>query len=404
MLPTDINPVKARKAELKKQAEAMLASAVSANRNLNETEDAKYNEFVTEIKGCEAMITRHAELSGFTVENLENGTDRVRIDPAARGEKKKVKMLPWGTEAYAEAFEDYHRFGHINAAALNIGTGSQGGYAVPLEFDTKLVEKLVNANVMRQVATVITTQSDRKIAVENSVGSADWTAETVAAHNNDSSDDDTLGQVTLSAYKLTRVSKVSNELLEDAFFDIQGWQVRKFGNAFGLAEEAAFVDGAGTTRPTGVTRGATLGVTCALHNDIAVDEILGTFHALKRAYRSNATWLMNDSTALLVRKKKDTTGQYIWQPGLQPGLPDVLLGKPVAISDFVPSADSAGKKALLFGDMSYYVIADRAPRTFQRLQELYAINGQVGFIANERTDGVLTLAEAVVYAAMGSAS
>jgi HK97 family phage major capsid protein len=289
-------------------------------------------------------------------------------------------------------------------AALNITTPSAGGYAVPTEFDRSIVEKLVNVNVMRQLADIITTAGDRKIMVENAIGSADWTAEAATATNDSGSDDDSFSQVSLSAYKLTRIVKVSEELLEDAFFDVQGYLARKFANAFGIAEEAAFVNGAGSTKPTGVVRGASAGTTFHLHNDIATDEIFDLFHSLKRAYRANGSWLINDSTALMLRKKKTSQGEYIWQNDLAGGRPDTLVGKPVFVSDSMPTADNAGNKAVLFGDFKYYTIADRTPRSFTRLNELYAANGQVGFRGVERTEGKLTLAEAIVYGAMGSAS
>jgi predicted phage gp36 major capsid-like protein len=107
---------------------------------------------------------------------------------------------------------------------------------------------------------------------------------------------------------LTRIVKVSEELLQDVFFDLQGWLARKFGNAFGIAEESAFVNGVGSTKPLGVVRSASAGSTAHLHNDIATDELIDLFHSLKRAYRANGSFLMNDSTALLIRKKKDGRG------------------------------------------------------------------------------------------------
>ncbi|MEW5921574.1 MAG: phage major capsid protein, partial [Bacillota bacterium] len=124
--------------------------------------------------------------------------------------------------------------------------------------------------------------------------------------------------------------------------------------------------------------------------------LLDVYHALKRPYRPRATWLLNDSTVKAIRKLKDSTGQYIWQPGLDAGRPDTLLGRPVSESAYVPEM-AASAKSILFGDYSYYWIADRQGRVFQRLNELYAVNGQVGFRAYQRVDGKLILAEAVVY-------
>jgi HK97 family phage major capsid protein len=396
----------AKKAEHKAAAIALNRQVAEAGRDMTETEVAQYDAHVREIKTIDAALQRFAELATFSADETIDNRGAVVLPVA--GQEDEAVENPHASKEYSKAFFAYVRKGgNVSRevmAALNIGTSSAGGYATPVEFDTTLVEKLVNANVMRQISEVISTTSDRKILIENSVGSAAWTAEAGVAHNDDGSDDDSFAQVSLSAYKLTRIVKASEELLQDAFFDIQGWLARKYGNAFGIAEEAAFVNGAGSTLPTGVVRSASAGITAHLHNDIATDELFDFYHSLKRAYRANGSFLMNDSTALLLRKKKDGQGRYIWQEGLQAGQPDVLLGRPVYISDAMPTADTAGNKAVLFGDFKYYTIMDRTPRTFTRLNELYMANGQIGFRGVERTDGKLTLAEAVVALTMGAAS
>ena len=103
---------------------------------------------------------------------------------------------------------------------------------------------------------------------------------------------------------------------------------------------------------------------------------------------------MNDTTVKALRKLKDNNGNYIWQPSVQAGQPDMILNHPYHTSAFVPEI-AAGKKVMAFGDFSYYWIADRQGRSFKRLNELYAANGQVGFLASQRVDGKLILAEAV---------
>lgn len=391
------NDLKKRKAELVVAANVLNNASMAGNRDFTPAEKEQFDGHMTEIRTIEAQLDRYAALSGFAGDDREDST----IVPVITGTEGDVS--PLASKEYRTAFFDYLRHGR-KEAALNIGTTTAGGYATETLFDHNLVEKLVNVNVMRQIASVDQSASDKKIVIENAIGSADWTAEAATATNDNGADDDSFSQVSLSSYKLTRIVKASEELLQDNFFSIEAWLVRKFANAFGIAEEAAFVNGAGTTKPLGVVRSASAGVTAALHADIAADELLGLFHSLKRAYRANGSFLMADSTALLIRRKKDTTGQYIWQQGLQAGKPDVLLGKPVYISDSMPTADNAGNKAVLFGDFSYYQILDRTPRSFTRLNELYAANGQVGFRGVERTDGKLTLAEAIVYLAMGAAS
>ena len=98
---------------------------------------------------------------------------------------------------------------------------------------------------------------------------------------------------------------------------------------------------------------------------------------------------MNDETALVLRKLKDADGNYIWNHNT-----DTIFGKSVFISDFMPNVNN-GNKPIAFGDFSYYWIADRQGRSFQRLNELYSTNGQVGFVATERVDGKIILSEGI---------
>ena len=105
-------------------------------------------------------------------------------------------------------------------------------------------------------------------------------------------------------------------------------------------------------------------------------------------------WVLNDTTVKAVRKLKDGSGQYLWQPSLTTGAPDTLLGRPVNTSAYMPTI-AAGVKSIAFGDFGYYWIADRQGRSFKRLNELYAANGQVGFLASQRVDGKLILPEAI---------
>ena len=136
------------------------------------------------------------------------------------------------------------------------------------------------------------------------------------------------------------------------------------------------------------------GVTSAAAAALTSDELIDLYHSLRTPYRQKAVFITNDNTVKAIRKLKDGTGQYMWQPGLQAGQPDTLLNRPLITSAFMPEF-AAGNKVMAFGDLSYYWIADRQGRSFQRLNELFAKNGQVGFRTFQRVDGKLTLAEAV---------
>ena len=286
--------------------------------------------------------------------------------------------------------------------ALQIGTDSEGGYLVPDEYERTLVEALEEENVFRQLAKVIRTSSgDRKIPVVATKGTASWIDEEGAYLESD----DAFGQVSIGAYKVGTMIKVSEELLNDSVFDLEAYISREFARRIGAKEEESFFTGDGSGKPLGVlaaTGGAETGVTAASATAITADELIDLFYSLKAPYRRNAVWVLNDSTIKAIRKLKDNQGQYLWQPSLTAGAPDLLLGKPVRTSAYVP-AIAADAKTVAFGDFSYYWIADRQGRSFKRLNELYAATGQVGFLASQRVDGKLILPEAIKVLAQKSA-
>ena len=278
--------------------------------------------------------------------------------------------------------------------ALQIGTDSEGGYLVPDEYERTLVEALEEENIFRQMAKVIKTSSgDRKIPVVASKGTASWIDEEGAFPESD----DSFGQVSIGAYKLGTLIKVSEELLNDSVFDLQSYISREFARRIGAKEEEAFFTGDGKGKPLGVlaaTGGAETGVTAASATAVTADELMDLYYSLKSPYRKKSMWVLNDSTIKAIRKLKDNNGQYLWQPSLTAGTPDMILGRPIKTSAYMP-AMAAGAKTIAFGDFSYYWIADRQGRSFKRLNELFAATGQVGFLASQRVDGKMILAEAV---------
>ena len=278
--------------------------------------------------------------------------------------------------------------------ALQIGTDSEGGYLVPDEYERTLVEALEEENIFRQLAKIIQTSSgDRKIPVVATKGTASWIDEEGAFTESD----DSFGQVSIGAYKLGTMIKVSEELLNDSVFDLESYISREFARRIGAKEEEAFFTGDGDGKPLGIlaaTGGAQTGVTAASATAITADELIDLFYSLKAPYRRNAVWLLNDSTIKVIRKLKDGNGQYLWQPSLVAGTPDTILGRPVHTSAYMPAV-AAAAKSVAFGDFGYYWVADRQGRSFKRLNELYAATGQVGFLASQRVDGKLILPEAV---------
>lgn len=335
-----------------------------------------------EIERLEKQATIDAELAKPTSSPLTNL-------PGSHAGKEKTGRA---SDAYKKAFWDSIRKKNYYDVtdALAVGTDTEGGYLVPDEFEKTLVQALQDQNFFRTLATIIQTSSgERKIPVVTGHGEATWMDEGGLYPESD----DTFGQVTISAYKLGTAIKVSEELINDSVFDLESYIAAEFARRVGTKEEEAFIAGDGKNKPTGVFTTASAAVTTA-GAAITFDDVMDLYHSLRNVYRNKAVWILNDTTIKALRKLKDNNGNYIWQPSVQLGQPDLILNRPYYTSVFAPDI-AAGKKVITFGDFSYYWIADRQGRSFKRLNELYAPNGQIGFLASERVDGKLILPEAV---------
>ena len=293
---------------------------------------------------------------------------------------------------YKEDFDRHLRGKVLVHNVLSEGTDADGGYLVPEDFERDIVTALEEENVIRSLAKVITTQHERKIPVATGHSTAQWTAENAAYTESNP----TFGQKQIDAFKLTDLCRVSVELLQDSAFDIEDYLMKEFARAFGIAEEQAFCVGTGVNQPTGIftANGGQVGVTAASSTAITADELISLVYSLKAPYRRNAKFLLNDATISIIRKLKDNNGAYLWQPSVQAGQPDRLLGYEIYTSPYVPTV-AAGALAIAFGDFKNYWIGDRAGRTVQRLNELYATNGQIGYVSTERVDGKVILPEGI---------
>lgn len=270
---------------------------------------------------------------------------------------------------------------------------ADGGYLVPEEYDERLIQKLTEENIIRNLGHVITTSGEHKINIAATTPAAAWIDEGGALNFGDAKFD----QILLDAHKLSVAVKVTEELLYDSAFDLESYLMDEFGKAIGNAEEQAFINGDGIGKPLGILAdkgGAETGVTTAAVGAITSDELINLVYSLKRPYRKNACFILNDQTISAIRKLKDGNGAYLWQPALTMGEPDKLLGYPVYTSSYMPLI-ATQEKPIIFGDISYYNIGDRGVRSFSALRELFAGNGMVGFVCKERVDGKLVLSEAV---------
>ena len=367
---------------------------IGSDGTMTAEDAATYDRMVDDVDRMKKEIDRLERQ-----EAIENEMNRPVSQPIVNrpddGQPKEKEKRGTATDAYKTAFWNMVRAKAMSYEihnALKIGEDDHGGYLAPDEFERTLVEALEEQNIFRQFAHVITTSSgDRKIPVVASKGTASWIDEEAAFPESD----DTFGMLSIGAFKLATTIKVSDELLHDSVFDVASYIAKEFARRIGAAEEEAFFTGNGTGRPTGIlnaTGGAETGVTSVGAN-ISFDDVIDLYYSLRSPYRRNAVFMMNDSTVRALRKLKNGSGDYLWQPSVTAGTPDTILNRPVYTSSYMPTV-AAGAKSILFGDMSYYWIADREGRTFQRLNELYAPTGKVGFLSFERVDGKLILPEA----------
>ncbi|MGX7145082.1 phage major capsid protein [Facklamia languida] len=351
----------------------------------------------------EIYASMEAEIENYTREinrlEREKEMDQVLSKPTSKpltstpvnhsGEEKTGRARNEYKQAMLNAFRS--NFRNISNI-LQEGIDPQGGYLVPEEYDERLIQGLEEENILRQLGTTIQTSGEHKINIASSKPAAAWIEEGGALTFGDA----TFDQVVLDAHKLHVAVKVTEELLYDNAFNLENHLISQFSKALANAEEESFLNGDGVNKPLGIFAakgGGEISVTTT-SDKISSDDILSLVYALKRPYRKNAAFILNDGTLAMLRKLKDSNGAYIWQPSYQQGEPDRLLGYPVYTSAFAPEV-AKGQPAIAFGDFSYYNIGDRGIRSFQELKELFAGNGMVGFVAKERVDGKLVLPEAV---------
>lgn len=297
--------------------------------------------------------------------------------------------------------------GHtIDFRTLSKLTAGAGLNTVPTDFYNRLMAHLIEtASVFQLGATVLQTSGGESIQVPKTTAHSSAAIVTEGAAI--AASDPAFGQITLGAFKYGLLIQVSRELIADTGVDLDGYLSMQAGRAIGNAFGAHAMTGTGTTQPRGISLDSTLGVTTGtgVAGVPSADNLIDLFFSVIPPYRNspNAGWLMKDSTIASVRKLKDTTNQYIWQPGLQAGYPDTILGKPV-VTDPGVAATGVNAKSVLFGDFSQYFVRVVSGLRFERSDE-YAFNTDlVTFRALLRADGALVDLTGAVKHIVGAAT
>ena len=372
-------------------AKAFVESKRDKDGLLSKEDAAAYDEMEKKIKDYSAEIERMEQM-----EKIENELNKpVNIPIVTK------PMTVNGKEKTGRASNEY-KAGMLMALRTNFkqisnvlqeGVDADGGYLVPEEYDSRLIQTLEEENIMRKLSTRITTSGEHKINIAATKPAAAWIEEGAALTFGDA----TFSQILLDAHKLHVAIKVTEELLFDNSFGLENYIIDQFGKALANAEEDAFLNGTGVGQPLGLFADKGGGTVANTVTALTTDAAIGLVYALKRPYRKNASFIINDQLIAQLRTLKDNNGAYMWQPALTAGEPDKFLGYDVYTSQYAPS------NAIAFGDYKYYNIGDRGTRSFKQLNELFAGNGMIGYVAKERVDGKLILPEAVQILKIGAA-
>lgn len=386
-----ITEILQRRNRLVEENRALLDKVEKENRaTLDESEKAVYDNRDTDINGLTFQIDELRKLDGMT------GAETRAIRPII--ETADANVNHEDTDEYRKAFTTLLRqrpgvpSSEAETRAMSSLTASAGGVLIPTILYNRIVSILRDTNVMRQLGTVINVSGPINVPFQSAFGTAYWAADS-AAYTESS---ETFGSlVAFVPQKLTGLVKVPEELIQDSLFDIESFVVSNLAMRLAAEEESKFLTGTGTAQPKGIVLDITQGVTSASPTAVSFDDLIGLEHSVKKIYRRNAKFLLGDDSVKLARMVKDTQGRYLWSPALDVKNPDSILGYPVYQSWASPAYTATTKGGVLFGDFSYYWIAQRCDMIVQRLVELYAGNGQVGYKAFLREDAHLTNPEAM---------
>lgn len=313
------------------------------------------------------------------------------------------------TDLYRKAYESWIRSGiqgldaeqrqllEQNFRALGTDTGSAGGYTVPEGFWAKVTETMKHFGGVRQVAEVVPTTTGANLPWPTNDDTSN-TGEILEEGSAVSEQDVTFGQKTLAAFTASsKMIRVSNLLLQDTGVDIEGFLSRRVGTRIGRIQNTRLTTGTGSSQPQGLITGATTGKTTAGATAITYTELIDLIHSVDAAYRAggNCGWMLHDLILAYVRKIKDDSGgagvgRPIWEPSVQAGVPDLLLGYGYTVNNDMASTVATTNKTMAFGDFAAgYVVRTVNGGTMSRLTERYAEYLQTAFFGYERFDGLV---------------
>ena len=340
------------------------------------------------------------------LDQYKNRLDRMETVQArpAREMKSRSFAGPDHSE-YKAAFNSYLRKGvdtgliNIQSKSLSDSVDANGGYLVPDQLSDLIIEIVNESSPMRSLATVETISSDSLDLIEdvNDFGAA-WGDETTVRSTETT--EPAIGRDTISTFELYAQPQATQKLIDDASIDIEQWVARKVADKMARLEATAFISGDGVTQPAGIltdTAGTTWGTIQQIGSGtsavVTADSLVNLYYALKDDYARNATFLMHRNTVQALRLLKDTTNQYIWQPGLAAGAPNTLLGVPVALAADMPVPAAASLSVAVADFKRAYMIVDRIG--IRTLRDPFTAKPFVKFYTTKRVGGKVVNTDAI---------
>lgn len=375
-----IQKLQEERANTWEHAKALLDGAFDEGRELTAEENEAYRKMTESLDSRDQMIKqltadaqRAADAEASVREFLAKPEDR---DAPSKDDAMRSWLKGEGSKKFEARSE--RPMGTEDFRALSKLTAGAGANTVKTSFYDKLMAHLIEVSgILSAGPTVLNTTSGEQIQIPKTT--AHSSAALTAEAGTISASDPAFGQVPLDAYKYALLLQVSSELITDTSVDLEGYLSMQAGRALGNAFGTHAITGTGSSQPNGVVTAATLGVTgsTAVSGVFTFDNLIDLYHSVIGPYRSSPScvWLMRDSTVATARKIKDTTGQYLWQPGLVPGAPDSILGKPL-LTDPNVAATGLSAKSVLFGDFSQYFVRFVNGIRFERSDD-YAFNSDL---------------------------
>jgi len=398
------------------EARKIKDAADTAGRPLSAEERASFNLFMDDSIKYKAQIDDEVRL-----QDTERELATVAI--AAAADTRGIGADP-RDEFRADAFRKMILEGerHLNveelvslrkelieSRGLSAGTDIKGGFTLtPAEFVNQLLANVKNRVFMRGLATIIPLNGSMSCGVptlDTDVADADWTPEvgTVAEDTNMA-----FGKRSLTPHPLSKLVKVSEPLLRNSALPIEGIVNDRIGYKFGVAMEKGYLTGNGSQQPLGVFTASADGVPTSRDvsegntaTEITADNLIAVKYSMKAQYMASAQWLFHRDAIKQLALLKDGNGCYLFDLSEKSGVPDMLLGRPMMMSEYAPNTFTTGQYVGMFADFTHYWIADSLALQFRRLNELFALNNQIGFIARLETDGMPVLAEAFTRIKLG---